>query len=186
MRSLVLLVLALLAGCAPEPLLVPTTPRYLADVDEAVRGLPGEAVLTDGTRVSLARFLQVGPDSLVGSRDPSGAVRVAIPLADVHSLRVRHDTQRADRTALCTMVAAAPAAVYSAASCAAWQSGESSYCVSNDDYRTFAYTLAGVAVGCGAVGYLVGGATRAPLTTIPIAPLSQFADAPRGGVGLRE
>lgn len=132
----------------------------------------------DASHVALRRIHRVGPDSLigVGAADSLKGRRVSVVLDDVRSLRVKYDPEGSNRRLRYAGAAAFPAALMCISSL------NDPNCIQPDATLMFL----GAGVGCGAMGFAVGWLLTPSPVEIPIAPLSQFPDAPRQGVGLRE
>lgn len=176
---LLLSLLALaLAGCAasspsPEP------PRTLAEVDALAKGHTAEVVLLSGETLVLERILLVGPDSLRGWTDPTQPL-LAVDLQEVDRIEIEGEGPPSVQGAVCTLIGAVPGTVMAVLLPARLDA--SSY-VSEGECRSYGLGVAAAGAACGA---FAGSRVPPPPAVVRIAPLSQFEDAPREGVGLRE
>lgn len=169
-----LFVLAALAGCAasrPGTNALPT----LADLDRAFAGEAATVVLLDSSRFDLRLVEQIGPDSIAGVREDDQ--QVALSLGNVAWLEIPGTLGRS-RRGTCLALSATPLG------CAAYAaSGEAGAYVEPDDPQLCALGAVTYTAACVGLALLVTDPPRP--VVIPIAPLSQFEDAPRQGVGLR-
>lgn len=183
MKTLSLLVVIVaLSGCAASrPEAAPEAPRTLAEIDSIVRGGPAQVVLLDGYFVDLDRVIRVASDTIRGRRE---GVDLAVATEEVQLLRVPGDEEAAPSSCGTAALCAFPAGVLTLLLATDPEDGDFV------EGKTIAPCAAVAAAGCAIAGAGLSGAFSAgPPPTLDrvlvIAPLSQFEDAPRGGVGIR-
>lgn len=141
-------------------------------------------VRSDSTRLGLRRLDALGPDSLRGQQAEAPRRAVSVALRDIARLEVEPERYPSSRRRTALGLAFLPALCVAPLAIQAAE-GRDSFCRTSEE----AGQTALLGLGCVALG--VGGAllaTDRPVqepTVILIAPLSQFTDAPREGVGVR-
>lgn len=177
MRLLVILAPLVLSGCATTHITAtPEPPPTLAALETLLRGETVTLVLLNETEISDARLDALGPDSTRLLVDSASVSVATAEVDEVRYLSANHRTRRRQ----CIQHGAAPGVLTMAL--IAVTAG------SDDETAGFwpIFLAMGACTAAGGAGFgALIGPSLAPTQTIPIAPLSQYADAPRGGVGIR-